>query len=110
MAALRQAGGRGCYLYSPDAADTSGAVAYTRFFNPAMGIREDQAHVSDARDGQRQPVGTGRRTETALGALHLTEEVAAIGGQVALARRPPSCDAGSEGTLGQRRRWPATGA
>jgi trans-2,3-dihydro-3-hydroxyanthranilate isomerase len=41
--ALRQAGGEGCYLYSPDPVDTSGVVAYTRFFNPAMGIWEDPA-------------------------------------------------------------------
>jgi hypothetical protein len=40
-----------------------------------------------ARDGQREPVGTGRRTETTLGALHLAEEVATIGGQVALGQR-----------------------
>ncbi len=37
---LRQAGGEGCYLYSRDLAD---AVAYTRFFNPTMGIAEDPA-------------------------------------------------------------------
>jgi trans-2,3-dihydro-3-hydroxyanthranilate isomerase len=42
-AVLRQAGGEGCYLYSPDPVDTSGAVAYTRFFNPTMGIWEDPA-------------------------------------------------------------------
>jgi PhzF family phenazine biosynthesis protein len=39
-ALLRQAGGEGCYLYSRDLA---GAVAYTRFFNPTMGIAEDPA-------------------------------------------------------------------
>jgi hypothetical protein len=61
-----------------------------------------------SKTARRRPVGTGRRTETVLGALHLAEEVATIGGQVASAR-PPSCDAGSEGALGQRRR-PATGA
>jgi trans-2,3-dihydro-3-hydroxyanthranilate isomerase len=48
-AVLRQAGGEGCYLYSQDPADERGeagqpgAVAYTRFFNPAMGIAEDPA-------------------------------------------------------------------
>jgi len=42
-AALRQPGAEGCYLYSPDPVDTAGAVAYTRFFNPAMGIWEDPA-------------------------------------------------------------------
>jgi trans-2,3-dihydro-3-hydroxyanthranilate isomerase len=39
-AVLRQAGGEGCYLYSRDLTD---AVAYTRFFNPTMGIAEDPA-------------------------------------------------------------------
>ena len=39
-AVLRQAGGEGCYLYSRD---LPGAVAYTRFFNPTMGIAEDPA-------------------------------------------------------------------
>jgi trans-2,3-dihydro-3-hydroxyanthranilate isomerase len=58
-AVLRQAGGEGCYLYSRDpvggpvgdsAGDSAGgpvggatAVAYTRFFNPTMGIAEDPA-------------------------------------------------------------------
>jgi trans-2,3-dihydro-3-hydroxyanthranilate isomerase len=43
-AVLRQAGGEGCYLYSPDPVDrVGGAVAYTRFFNPTMGIAEDPA-------------------------------------------------------------------
>jgi len=41
-AVLRQAGGEGCYLYSRDPID-AGAVAYTRFFNPTMGIAEDPA-------------------------------------------------------------------
>jgi trans-2,3-dihydro-3-hydroxyanthranilate isomerase len=31
------------YLYSPDPVDASGAVAYARFFNPAVGITEDPA-------------------------------------------------------------------
>jgi PhzF family phenazine biosynthesis protein len=35
---LRQAGGEGCYLYSTDPVDGAGAVAYTRFFNPTVGI------------------------------------------------------------------------
>ncbi len=39
---LRQAGGEGCYLYSTDPLDP-GAVAYTRFFNPTVGIAEDPA-------------------------------------------------------------------
>jgi trans-2,3-dihydro-3-hydroxyanthranilate isomerase len=46
-AVLRQAGGEGCYLYSRDPADGPAggmdAVAYTRFFNPTMGIAEDPA-------------------------------------------------------------------
>jgi trans-2,3-dihydro-3-hydroxyanthranilate isomerase len=40
---LRQAGGEGCYLYSPDPVDPAGAVAYARFFNPTVGIAEDPA-------------------------------------------------------------------
>jgi len=40
---LRQAGGEGCYLYSRDPVDPAGAVAYTRFFNPTVGIAEDPA-------------------------------------------------------------------
>lgn len=42
-AALRGAGGEGCYLYSRDPVDAAGAVAYARFFNPVMGISEDPA-------------------------------------------------------------------
>jgi trans-2,3-dihydro-3-hydroxyanthranilate isomerase len=41
-AVLRQAGGEGCYLYSRDPSGAD-AVAYTRFFNPTMGIAEDPA-------------------------------------------------------------------
>jgi len=40
---LRQAGGEGCYLYSTDPVGHAGAVAYTRFFNPTVGIAEDPA-------------------------------------------------------------------
>src|SRR5262249_2861423 len=40
---LRQAGVEGCYLYSTDPVDPVGAVAYTRFFNPTVGIAEDPA-------------------------------------------------------------------
>jgi trans-2,3-dihydro-3-hydroxyanthranilate isomerase len=40
---LRQAGGEGCYLYSRDPVEPVDAVAYTRFFNPTMGIAEDPA-------------------------------------------------------------------
>jgi trans-2,3-dihydro-3-hydroxyanthranilate isomerase len=42
-AVLAAAGGEGCYLYSLDPEDVRGAVAYTRFFNPTMGIVEDPA-------------------------------------------------------------------
>jgi PhzF family phenazine biosynthesis protein len=42
-AVLRQAGAEGCYLYSPDPVDATGAVAYARFFNPSVGIAEDPA-------------------------------------------------------------------
>ena len=45
---LRQAGAEGCYLYSPDPVDAAGAVAYARFFNPAVGIAEDPATGSAA--------------------------------------------------------------
>jgi trans-2,3-dihydro-3-hydroxyanthranilate isomerase len=41
--ALAQVGGEGCYVYSPDPVDAAGAVAYARFFNPAVGIAEDPA-------------------------------------------------------------------
>jgi len=40
---LRQVDGEGCYLYSTDPVDPAGAVAYTRFFNPTVGIAEDPA-------------------------------------------------------------------
>lgn len=42
-AVLAAVGGEGCYLYSCEPVDTAGAVAYTRFFNPTMGIVEDPA-------------------------------------------------------------------
>jgi trans-2,3-dihydro-3-hydroxyanthranilate isomerase len=42
-AALRQVAGEGCYLYSRDPVDAAGAVAFTRFFNPTVGIQEDPA-------------------------------------------------------------------
>jgi PhzF family phenazine biosynthesis protein len=42
-AALRSVEGEGCYLYSLDPVDPLTAVAYTRFFNPTMGITEDPA-------------------------------------------------------------------
>jgi trans-2,3-dihydro-3-hydroxyanthranilate isomerase len=43
LALLRQSGGEGCYLYSRDPVDAAGAVAYTRFVNPTVGITEDPA-------------------------------------------------------------------
>ena len=64
---------------------------------PAAGRARPAGRCGDL---QRLPVGAERRIETALGALHLAEELARNGGQVALGRRPPSCDAGSEGALG----------
>jgi PhzF family phenazine biosynthesis protein len=42
-AVLAAVGGEGCYLYSLDPVGTADAVAYTRFFNPTMGIVEDPA-------------------------------------------------------------------
>jgi trans-2,3-dihydro-3-hydroxyanthranilate isomerase len=42
-AALREAGGEGCYVYSRDPVDATDAVAYARFFNPTVGISEDPA-------------------------------------------------------------------
>ena len=74
-----------------------------------MGIWEDPATGTAAGPLVARLVAAGKVPDhtTAIveqGALHLAEEVATIGGQVALARRPPSCDAGSEGALGQRGR------
>ncbi|GAA3396658.1 PhzF family phenazine biosynthesis protein [Cryptosporangium minutisporangium] len=40
-ALLAEAGGEGCYLYTT--AGDDGAAAYTRFFNPTVGIAEDPA-------------------------------------------------------------------
>jgi len=42
-AVLAAVGGEGCYLYSLAPVDAADAVAYTRFFNPTMGIIEDPA-------------------------------------------------------------------
>jgi PhzF family phenazine biosynthesis protein len=42
-AVLAAVAAEGCYLYSLDPVDTADAVAYTRFFNPTMGIVEDPA-------------------------------------------------------------------
>ena len=41
---LRDVGGEGCYVYSLDPIDPDhGSIAYTRFFNPTVGITEDPA-------------------------------------------------------------------
>jgi PhzF family phenazine biosynthesis protein len=44
---LADAGGQGCYLYCLDPVDPA-AVAYSRFFNPTVGIEEDPATGSAA--------------------------------------------------------------
>jgi trans-2,3-dihydro-3-hydroxyanthranilate isomerase len=46
-AVLAEAGAQGCYLYALDPVDAS-HTAYTRFFNPTAGIREDPATGSAA--------------------------------------------------------------
>jgi trans-2,3-dihydro-3-hydroxyanthranilate isomerase len=46
-ATLARVGGQGCYLYCLDPVDPA-AVAYARFFNPTVGIREDPATGSAA--------------------------------------------------------------
>jgi trans-2,3-dihydro-3-hydroxyanthranilate isomerase len=57
---LRQAGAEGCYLYSYDPVDAAGAVAYARFFNPAVGIAEDPATGSAAGPLAARLVAAGR--------------------------------------------------
>jgi len=57
--ALRDVGAEGCYLYSPDPVD-AGAVAYARFFNPALGIAEDPATGTAAGPLAARLVATGR--------------------------------------------------
>ena len=57
--ALRQVGAEGCYLYSPDPVDAA-AVAYARFFNPALGIAEDPATGTAAGPLAARLVATGR--------------------------------------------------
>lgn len=42
-ALLADAGAEGCYLYTVDLDQTAGISAYTRFFNPTVGITEDPA-------------------------------------------------------------------
>jgi PhzF family phenazine biosynthesis protein len=58
--ALRQVGAEGCYLYSPDPVDAAGAVAYARFFNPAVGIAEDPATGTAAGPLAARLVAAGR--------------------------------------------------
>jgi PhzF family phenazine biosynthesis protein len=58
--ALREVGAEGCYLYSPDPVDAAGAVAYARFFNPAMGIAEDPATGTAAGPLAARLVAAGR--------------------------------------------------
>lgn len=73
-AVLRSVGGEGCYVYSRDPVDPASAVAYTRFFNPTVGIWEDPAtgtaagplvarlvHDRDLPDGARAGVEQGHR-------------------------------------------------
>ena len=57
--ALRQVGAEGCYLYSPDPVDAA-AVAYARFFNPAVGITEDPATGTAAGPLAAKLVAAGR--------------------------------------------------
>jgi trans-2,3-dihydro-3-hydroxyanthranilate isomerase len=59
-AVLQQAGAQGCYLYSLDPVDAGEAVAYTRFFNPTVGIREDPATGSAAGPLVAQLVALGK--------------------------------------------------
>lgn len=47
-AVLEEGGGQGCCLNSLDPPEASGAIAYTTFFNPSMGISEDPATGSAA--------------------------------------------------------------
>jgi trans-2,3-dihydro-3-hydroxyanthranilate isomerase len=58
--ALRQVGAEGCYVYSPDPVDATGAVAYTRFFNPTVGITEDPATGTAAGPLAARLVAAGR--------------------------------------------------
>ena len=73
---LRQVGGEGCYLYSPDPVDAAGAVAYARFFNPTMGIWEDPATGTAAGPLVARLVASGR---VADGATAVVEQGHALG-------------------------------
>ncbi|WP_097324323.1 PhzF family phenazine biosynthesis protein [Paractinoplanes atraurantiacus] len=56
-ALLAEAGGEGCYLYTTEGDD---AAAYTRFFNPTVGIAEDPATGTAAGPLAAALVGWGR--------------------------------------------------
>jgi PhzF family phenazine biosynthesis protein len=74
-AVLRTAGGEGCYLYSRDPVD-AGAVAYTRFFNPTVGIWEDPATGTAAGPLVALLVAMGQVAE---GATAIVEQGYALG-------------------------------
>jgi trans-2,3-dihydro-3-hydroxyanthranilate isomerase len=75
-AMLSDAGAEGCYLYSLDPVDTDGAVAYTRFFNPTVGIVEDPATGTAAGPLVALLVATGK---AAGGAKAFVEQGHALG-------------------------------
>jgi PhzF family phenazine biosynthesis protein len=60
---LRRVGAEGCYLYSQDPVDAAGAVAYARFFNPAVGIAEDPATGTAAGPLAARLVAAGRGSQ-----------------------------------------------
>jgi len=74
-AVLRHVDGEGCYVYSPDPVD-AGAVAYTRFFNPTMGIWEDPATGTAAGPLVARLVAVGK---VADGATAVVEQGYALG-------------------------------
>jgi trans-2,3-dihydro-3-hydroxyanthranilate isomerase len=75
-AALRGAGGEGCYLYSRDPVDVAGAVACARFFNPVMGISEDPATGTAAGPLVARLVASG---QVAGGTVAVVEQGHAVG-------------------------------
>ena len=75
-AVLRHVDGEGCYVYSPDPVDAAGAVAYTRFFNPTMGIWEDPATGTAAGPLVARLVAVGK---VADGATAVVEQGYALG-------------------------------
>lgn len=58
-AVVERVGGHGCYLYSLDPVDPAEAIAYTRFFNPTMGITEEPASATAAGPLVVRLVGAG---------------------------------------------------